>query len=110
LVFCTVRKFNELRVAKLTRLVTSGRSFCWPMFGGMACINFSRIKMSAANQAYLFRAVGQDVFLVGAVGGLNHDRGQQQESDLQAQHYGTCNELIARWSINETTSLGVGPP
>jgi hypothetical protein len=41
------------------------------MFSGMACINFSRAKMSAANQANLFRAVGQDIFLVGAIGGLN---------------------------------------
>ena len=40
--------------------------------------------MSAANQANLFRAVGQDIFLVGAVGGLNHDREQQQEIDLRA--------------------------
>jgi NAD(P)-dependent dehydrogenase (short-subunit alcohol dehydrogenase family) len=53
-------------VAKLTRLATSGRSLHWPMFKGMACINFSRAKMSAANQAKLFRAVGQDTFLVGA--------------------------------------------
>jgi hypothetical protein len=41
------------------------------MFGGMACINFSRPKMSVANQANLFRAVGQDIFLVGAVGNNN---------------------------------------
>ena len=40
--------------------------------------------MSAANQANLFRSVGQDIFLVGAVGGLNHDRERQQEIDLRA--------------------------
>jgi hypothetical protein len=84
LMFCTICEFNDLRVAKLTRLATSGRSLRWPMFGGMACINFSRPKMLAATQANLFRAVGQDIFLVGAVGGLNHDREQQQEIDLRA--------------------------
>jgi hypothetical protein len=54
------------------------------MFSGMACINFSRAKVSAANQANLFRAVGQDIFLFGAVGRLNHDRERQQEIDLRA--------------------------
>ena len=54
------------------------------MFNGTACINFSRPKMSAANQANLFRAVGQDIFLVGAVAGLNDDREQQQEADPRA--------------------------
>jgi hypothetical protein len=54
------------------------------MVSGMARINFSRPTMSAANQANLFRAVGQDIFLVGAVGRLNHDREQQQEIDLRA--------------------------
>ena len=82
--FCTICEFNDLRVAKLTRLATSGRSLRWPVFSGIACINFSRPKMSAANQANLFRSVGQDIFLVGAVGGLNHDREQQQEADLRA--------------------------
>jgi hypothetical protein len=42
--FCTICEFNDLRVAKLTRLATSGRSLRWPMFSGMACINFSRPK------------------------------------------------------------------
>jgi hypothetical protein len=37
-------------------------------------------KMSAANQANLFRVVGQDTFLVGAVDGLSDDREQQQRS------------------------------
>jgi hypothetical protein len=54
------------------------------MFSGMACITFSRPKISAANQANLLRAVGQDIFLVDAFGRLNHDREQQQEIDLRA--------------------------
>jgi len=62
LMFCTVCEFNDLRVAKLTRLATSGRLLRWPVFSGMACINFSRAKMSAANQANLFRSVWSRYF------------------------------------------------
>ncbi len=72
--FCIICQFNELRVAKLTRLATSGRSLHWPMFSGMAWINFSRAKMSAANQANLLGAVGQDISVVGR---------EQQEIDLR---------------------------
>jgi hypothetical protein len=54
--FCIGRDFNDLRVAKIARLATSARPIFRSMFSGIVWINFSRPKISAANQPTLLRA------------------------------------------------------
>jgi hypothetical protein len=79
LMFRTTCEFSDLHVAKIARSATLARSICRLVLSGMVRINFSRPKMSAANEANVLPCWSR-YFVIRVVGGANDNAGLRIDS------------------------------